>query len=88
MSQPLYSQLVAEFGERLFGNEWAAALGRLTGINDRTIRYIRAAALEGREYGSARGVLAALEERLTDIAWDLKPHADRISKERKREAAG
>lgn len=87
MSKPLYSELVAEYGERLFGNEWAAALGRLTGVNDRTIRYIRAAALEGREYQSARGVLAALEEKLNEIAWDLKPHADRIERERKREAA-
>jgi len=77
----LYSQTIAGFGERLFGPEWGTAMARLTGTNQRTISRIKVAAAEGREYPSARGVLAALHDALSEIMRDLKPHGRRAAKE-------
>jgi hypothetical protein len=74
---PHASELVARYGEALAGSEWGAALARLTGINERTMSRIRAAAREGREYPAARGVLAALHEALTAVLDQLAPHARR-----------
>lgn len=69
--------LVDRYGEALFGPEWAAPLARLTDTNERTVRRVRQAAREGREYPAARGLLAALYDRLIGLAADLKPHARR-----------
>lgn len=72
---PHASELVERFGLALFGAEWAAAMARLTGTNERTVRRIRAAAGEGREYPAARGVLAALHEALKRLAAQVEPFA-------------
>lgn len=71
----LYSELVAHYGETLIGPEWGGGLSRLTGINQRTMSRIRAAAAEGREYPAARGVLAALHDRLGEIRAEIAPYA-------------
>lgn len=71
---PHASQILASFGERLFGPEWAAPLARLTKTSERTVRRVRAAANEGRDYPAARGILAALHEALTAVASDLAQH--------------
>lgn len=68
------SQQLAELAERLFGPEWAAPLARLTGANERTVRRIRAAASEGREYPAAAGVLAAFAEAVDGLAKALQPY--------------
>lgn len=73
----LPSQILADAGQELFGSEWAAPLARLTGTNERTIRRVRAAASEGRDYPGASGVLAALQERLAAFARSLSPYARR-----------
>ncbi|HEV2530935.1 hypothetical protein [Phenylobacterium sp.] len=67
------SEIVAEAGEELFGSEWAAPMARLTDTNERTVRRVRQAAREGRDYPAARGLLAALSERLAALARDLGP---------------
>ncbi len=66
------AQLVAQFGERLFGPEWAAPMARLTGTNERTVRRVRAAAREGLNYPAARGLLAGLVDALAPILDDLR----------------
>lgn len=71
---PHASEILATFGQRLFGSEWAAPLARLTGTSERTVRRVRAAAAEGREYPAARGILAALQETLAAVAADLAKH--------------
>jgi hypothetical protein len=72
---PTHAQTLATFGERLFGEEWAAPLARLTDTNERTVRRVRQAAREGREYPAARGLLAALGDRLAALQHDLEPFA-------------
>lgn len=87
MTDKLHSVIFHETCEAIAGPEYASAIGELVGINDRTIRRIREAAINGREYPAARGAISALYEALTDIVWELKPVSDRIARERKREAA-
>lgn len=67
------SQIVSDAGEELFGPEWAAAMARLTDTNERTVRRVRQAARDGRDYPAARGLLAALADRLEGLARDLGP---------------
>lgn len=67
--------LVARFGLAVFGPEWGAALARLTGTNERTVRRIKAAAEAGRDYPAARGVLVALHAALARLAAETAPHA-------------
>lgn len=73
----LYSQVLADAGQELFGDEWAAPLARFTGANERTVRRVRAAAREAKEYPAAFGLLAALSERLEAFAKTLNPYARR-----------
>ena len=68
-----YAQIVSLFGQRVWGANWPSGMGRLTGINPRTLARIYAAAREGRDYPAARGVLAALGRELTPVMDDLKP---------------
>jgi hypothetical protein len=67
-----YAELVEAFGQRLFGSSWAAGVGRLAGVNERTVQRIAAAAREGEDYSAARGVLAALAEAIAPIADELE----------------
>jgi hypothetical protein len=67
-----FAQILARYGEQLFGEEWAAPLARLTGANERTVRRVRQAAREGLEYPAARGLLAALGEAVRPIASELE----------------
>jgi hypothetical protein len=69
-----HAERLSSLSSRLFGEEWAADVARLTGVNERTVRRIRQAAREGREYPGARGVLAALGEAVRPIAEDLKAY--------------
>ena len=43
----LISQAVAELATSIFGSDWGAPMSRLTGINQRTLLRIKAAAAEG-----------------------------------------
>lgn len=69
------ADILAEKAEELFGPEWAAPLARLTDTNERTVRRVRAASRDGREYPAAAGLLAALHERLAAILKGLQPFA-------------
>ena len=75
MTNPNAARLLDTFGVRLFGAEWAAPMARLTGLNERTLRRVRAAAQAGADYPAARGALAALHEALGPILADLEPYA-------------
>jgi hypothetical protein len=68
------SEVLDEIARAIFGEEYASALARVTDTNERTIRRIRAAAREGREYPAARGVLAALAEAVEGFAAELAPY--------------
>lgn len=74
---PHASEILAQAGERIAGPEWGGTVARLTGVNQRTLSRIRAAAHEGREYPAARGALAALHEALLSMAADLAAFARR-----------
>src|SRR5215472_1824648 len=76
-----YATAVVRFGEALYGKNWASDLGRLTGINPRTLSRILAAHHAGREYRAARGVIRALDRSLQPIAASLVPWADRAAEE-------
>ncbi|HEY5409918.1 MAG TPA: hypothetical protein VIJ94_04240 [Caulobacteraceae bacterium] len=69
------AERLSAVGLELFGEEWAAPLARLTGTNERTVRRVRAAAREGKDYPAAAGLLAALQERLAAICEALRPFA-------------
>ena len=56
----LASQAVAELATSIFGTDWGAPMARVTGINQRTLLRIKAAAAERREYPAARGALGEL----------------------------
>lgn len=53
-----------ELGCAWFGPDWCLPLAGAAGVNPRTTRRIKAAALGGRECDQAFGVLAALADRL------------------------
>jgi hypothetical protein len=76
------AQIVALLGERLWGPRWVIGMGEFTGINRRTLERILSAARAGQEYAAARGVIAALHERLTAVVTDLTPWAQRADEER------
>lgn len=73
----LASQVLADAGQELFGDEWATPLAKFIGANERTVRRVRAAAREEKEYPGAYGLLAALQERLAAFLKDLHPFARR-----------
>jgi hypothetical protein len=66
-----HSEAIVAVGERVWGDRWASAMSRFTDVNLRTLTRIHAAAREGREYPAARGVVAALHDRLTGALDDL-----------------
>jgi predicted transcriptional regulator len=51
------STLLATAGEALHGPEWANKLARDLGLNERTIRRLKAASLKGERHPVAPGVL-------------------------------
>lgn len=69
---PHLSELVADAGRALYGDDWQNPLARLLGINERTMRRIAAAAREGEAYpvapGALRDLLAELEQRRGALA--------------------
>lgn len=75
MADQSHAERLTVVASELFGEEWAAPLARLTETNERTVRRVRQAAREGREYPGARGLLAALHERLAAILNALEPFA-------------
>jgi hypothetical protein len=74
-----YAVVVVAFGQAMWGSVWPSGMGRLTGLNPRTLARIQRAAAEGRDYPAARGVLAALHEKLDPIVDQLKPWARHAS---------
>ena len=78
MATQYASQSVADIGERLFGSEWGAPMSRLTGINQRTLLRVKAAATEGREYPAARAALAELSTGLNGLAATAASEAKRL----------
>lgn len=77
-AQPHPSQLVAEAGAALFGEDWAAPLARLLDLNERTVRRLKAAAIAGQPYPIAPGVLAELKAALLAQAQGLQHLARRF----------
>lgn len=74
MADQSSAERLTAIAAELFGPEWAAPLARLTGTNERTSQRVRQAAREGREYPAAAGLLAALQERLSQILEALEPY--------------
>jgi hypothetical protein len=67
------AEVIAAFGERIWGAGWVAGLSHFADINPRTLRRIHAAAACGEDYPAARGVIGALDEALAAAAADLQP---------------
>ncbi|WP_426050361.1 hypothetical protein [Brevundimonas sp. SL161] len=79
MARPaLASETLAELGVQIFGPDWAASMGRLTGINARTLLRVKASAAAGEEYPAARGALAELVTALNRVAGLARSEADRL----------
>jgi len=70
--EPHASEILVTFARALFGEEWGGAVGRLANINPRTVNRIKAAALSGKEYRPADGVLRALAEVLDEASGELR----------------
>ena len=68
----LISQAVAELATSIFGSDWGAPMSRLTGINQRTLLRIKAAAAEGREYPASKAALAELADQMQEIALECR----------------
>jgi hypothetical protein len=62
------AEKVAEIGVALYGDDWTRGLARLADLSRRTVQRVRASALEGEENDQAHGVLAAVYDRLHEIA--------------------
>ena len=73
VAAPNYTKVLAAFGRELFGDHWPSGVARLAGVNPRTMLRVSTAANEGRDYPAARGVLAALHEKLAPIVAELRP---------------
>jgi hypothetical protein len=71
------AEVVAEFGQRLWGGGWVAGMAHFAKINPRTLLRIRVAAALGEDYPAARGVIAALRDALGAAQADLAPWARR-----------
>jgi hypothetical protein len=71
------AEVVVALGERVWGQNWVAGMSQFAEINPRTLTRIFAAARDGQDYPAARGVIAALRERLTAVLADLEPWARR-----------
>jgi hypothetical protein len=72
-----HAEVVAQFGERLWGPGWVGGMSQFAKVNPRTLARIQRAVREGQDYPAARGVIAALRERLTAVQDDLEPWARR-----------
>lgn len=72
---PHASELVARYGQMIAGPEWGGTMARLTGVHQRTLSRIKAAAAEGREYPAARGVLAALYDAVHTLHAELQRYS-------------
>lgn len=66
------AEAVVDIGQRLWGEHWATGMSVFAGVNRRTLLRILAAARDGYDYPAARGVLAALYERLSAVVADLE----------------
>jgi len=79
MSRPaLASQTLADLGEQVFGPDWGAPMSRLTGINQRTLLRVKAAAAAGLEYPAAKGAIAELAVALERVAGLSQDEAERL----------
>lgn len=58
-------------GRVLFGDDWAAPVGRLIGVHRSVLNRVRSAASVGREYATAGGLRRRLEAELLSIADDV-----------------
>jgi hypothetical protein len=67
------AEVVAQFGQRLWGSHWVGAMGEFLDVNPRTLTRIYTAARAGEEYPAARGVIRALDEALGALHGDLAP---------------
>lgn len=76
--QPSDAQLVASVGAALYGEEWAAPLGRWLGVNVRTMQRLKAAVSEGRGYPLNPRLLAHLAALLRERARMHLVDADRL----------
>lgn len=73
VAPPNYTQVLAAFGRELYGSNWPSGVARLTGVNRRTLHRIAAVEGGGMDYPAARGVLAALHDKLAPIVTELRP---------------
>ena len=66
------AEIVVQVGERIWGpGSWLGGMSEFAGINVRTLTRIYAAVRAGQDYPAARGVVAALYERLTAVLAEL-----------------
>jgi hypothetical protein len=73
VAPPNYAAVLAAFGQAIHGPNWPSGIARLAGVNPRTMHRIASAVAEGRDYPAARGVLAALYDKLAPVVAELKP---------------
>lgn len=71
------AEIVAQFGQRVWGHRWTAGMSEFAQVNPRTLARIYAAARCGEEYPAARGVIGALSRALGAVQADLEPWARR-----------
>ena len=61
------SVLLHRLATRIFGDDWTGPLSLWIGVNLRTLKRIRLAALDNQEHLSAEGALRALSEAIGEI---------------------
>lgn len=66
------TRALGQLARDVYGTDWAAQVGRLTGTSVRTCQRIRSAEIQGREYRGADEVLRRLAHALYDLAEKAK----------------
>lgn len=66
------TQLVVDYGERLWGPNWVQPFSRFADVNDRTLRRCKRAAEAGDDHSSSVGALIQLRDALFDAAEELE----------------
>jgi hypothetical protein len=72
-TEPTHTQIVVQFGERIWKRDWPEQMAVFCDVNIRTLTRIQAAERAGQEYPAARGVIAALRDALATAQADLEP---------------
>lgn len=78
VTPPNYAAIVAEIGDKVWGPTWPAGMAHLIDASPKTLRRLRDAAAEGRDYRPAAEILGQLHAQLGGVVAALAPWAKHL----------